>query len=245
MKWLFAIVFSLSIAADAGNFHKTILATNLVEPIQLSIAKDGRVYFGERHGAVKVWLPNNNETHTIGELKVFTGPEDGLLGLTLDPGFLTNRWLYIFHSTPEVHENRVSRFTVNDEHLDLASQKILLHIPTLAKKPNHSGGGLGFDSKGNLYASTGDYTFINDSQGFAPLDERFGREMFDSQRTAANSNDPRGKILRVHPEPDGTCTIPKDNLFPPGTPKPFPPFNALLNSALMRSGVQASPPAPA
>src|SRR5205085_3647943 len=111
----------------------------------------------------------------------------------------------------------VSRFTVKGESLDLSSQKVLLRIPTVLKKPNHSGGGLGFDAAGNLYASTGDYTFINDSAGFSPLDERPGRELFDSQRTAANGNDPRGKILRIHPEPDGSYTIPEGNLFPAGT----------------------------
>ncbi len=158
----------------------------------------------------------------IGRVKVFVGPEDGLLSLVLDPGFLTNHWIYLFHSTPEVLENRVSRFTLNGDALDLASQKVLLRIPTLPKKPNHSGGGLGFDAAGNLYASTGDYTFINDSNGYGPLDERPGREVFDSQRTAANSNDPRGKILRIHPEPDGTYTIPRGNLFPPGTPDTLP-----------------------
>jgi cytochrome c len=155
-------------------------------------------------------------------LNVFTGPEDGLLGLALDPQFETNHWIYVFHSTAGVLENRVSRFTLRDGALDITSQKVLLHIPTLPKKPNHSGGGLGFDAAGNLYASTGDYTFISDSGGYAPLDERPGREVHDSQRTAANSNDPRGKILRIHPEPDGTCTIPPGNLFPPGTPKALP-----------------------
>ncbi|HUS35986.1 MAG TPA: PQQ-dependent sugar dehydrogenase [Verrucomicrobiae bacterium] len=209
-------------ARGEGRFEKIVLATNLVEPIQLSIAKDGRVFVGERHGAVKVWNPTSNSPETIGQLEVFTGPEDGLLGLALDPGFLTNHWIYLFHSTVGVLENRVSRFTIVEGKLDLGSQKALLHIPTLAKKPNHSGGGLGFDGAGNLYASTGDYTFINDSQGYAPLDQRPGREIYDSERTAANSNDPRGKILRIHPEPDGTYTIPKGNLFPPGTPKTLP-----------------------
>lgn len=200
----------------ASHFRKVVLSTNLNEPIQLSLALDGRVYFGERGGAVKVWLPSTGETLTIGQLQVFSGPEDGLLGLALDPGYLTNHWLYIFHSTPGVLENRVSRFTVHQEKLDPSSQKILLRIPTLAKKPNHSGGGLGFDASGNLYASTGDYTFINDSDGYSPLDERVGREVYDSQRTAANSHDLRGKILRIHPEPDGTYSIPEGNLFPAG-----------------------------
>jgi cytochrome c len=215
---LFCIVTSLA----AGEFKKAVLATDLTEPIQLSIAKDGRVFFGERHGGVKVWDPKSNETRTLAMLKVFSGPEDGLLGLALDPGFLTNGWVYIFRSTPGVLENHVSRFTIADDHVDEASEKVLLRIPTLAKKPNHSGGGLGFDAASNLYASTGDYTSISDSNGYAPLDQRPGREVFDSERTAANSNDLRGKILRIHPEPDGTYTIPKGNLFPPGTPKTLP-----------------------
>lgn len=203
-------------------FQKVVLSTHLSEPIQLSIARDGRVFMGERHGGLKVWRPNTKDTLTLGHLPVFTGPEDGLLGLALDPGFLTNHWLYLFHSTPGILENRVSRFTVDHDALDLESQRVLLRIPTLAKKPNHSGGGLGFDAAGNLYASTGDYTFITDSGGYSPLDDRPGREVHDSQRTAANTLDFRGKILRIHPEPDGTYRIPPGNLFAPGTAKTLP-----------------------
>lgn len=221
-RTIFVLCGLVSLSAQNTHFKRVTLATNLAEPIQLSTAKDGRVFFAERHGAVKAWSPSDNTNLTIGQLEVFTGPEDGLLGLALDPNFLTNHWLYLFHSTPDILENRVSRFTVADGKLDMASQKILLRIPTLQKKPNHSGGGLGFDALGNLYASTGDYTFINDSQGFAPLDRRPGREVFDSERTAANSNDPRGKILRIHPEANGTYSIPGGNLFPPGTPKTLP-----------------------
>src|SRR4051812_30707682 len=111
------------IAPDESHFRKVVLATNLNEPIQLSVAKDGRVYFGERHGAVKVWNPKTEHATSIGHLNVFTGPEDGLLGLALDPGFVTNHWVYIFHSTVGILENRVSRFTVNGDALDLDSQK--------------------------------------------------------------------------------------------------------------------------
>src|SRR5947209_789067 len=210
--FLASVAFAGEPLVSSAHFRKGTLATNLLEPIQLSITERGDVYFGERHGAVKVWQAATGKTATLGHLNVFTGPEDGLLGLAVDPHFETNHWIYIFHSTVGVLENRDSRFTVRNEELDLASEKVLLHIPTLAKKPNHSGGGLAFDAAGNLYASTGDYAFINDSDGFAPLDERPRREVHDSQRTAANSNDPRGKILRIHPETDGTYSIPAGNL---------------------------------
>ena len=207
----------------ATNLVKQTLTTNLTEPIQLSIDSVGKVFIAERGGSIKVWEPQSASTHLVGKLDVSRGSEDGLLSIVLDPGFSTNRWIYAFHSTPGILENRVSRFTLSESgNLDLGSQKVLLHIPTILKKPNHSGGGLGFDNQGNLYASTGDYTFINDSDGYSPLDQRPGREFHDSERTAANTNDPRGKILRIHPEPDGSYTIPAGNLFPPGTPKTLP-----------------------
>jgi cytochrome c len=50
-----------------------------------------------------------------------------------------------------------------------------------------------------------------------PLTNAKGREAWDAQRTAANTNDFRGKVLRIHPEPGGGYTIPDGNLFPKGT----------------------------
>lgn len=218
---LFCLVLALNARADT-RIRRTVLATDLHEPIALDVARDGTVYFAERRGAVKVYQPRTGETTTVGTLCVFTGPEDGLLGLALHPGFETNGWVFLFHSTPGVLENRVSRFTMTGHSLDPASQKIVLRIPTLIPKPNHSGGGLGFDGVGNLYASTGDYTYADKSDGYAPLDRRPGHELNDSERTAANTMDFRGKILRIHPEPDGGYVIPPGNLFPPGTPKTLP-----------------------
>lgn len=203
-----------SIPPTAEAFQITVLATSLSEPIQLSPAADGRVYFAERTGTIKVWQPTTQITVTLGRLTPQTNLESGVLGLALDPGFLTNHWLYLFHSTPGVFENRVSRFSVNGDALDLASQKILLHIPTEHRGVNHLGGGLGFDQAGNLYASVGDNTIIDSSDGYSPMDERPDRQLWDSQRTAANTRELRGKILRIQPQPDGTYTIPPGNLFP-------------------------------
>lgn len=219
---LTALLFAVGGARGELRFQRTVLATNLQEPIALDLAMDGRVFFAERKGAVKVWQPDSGETSTIGTLQVFTGPEDGLLGLALHPGFATNGWIFLYHATPGVLENRVSRFSVVHGSLELGSQKILLRVPTLIPKPNHSGGGLGFDAAGNLYASTGDYTYADKSDGFAPLDRRPGHELNDSERTAANTADLRGKILRIHPEDDGTYTIPAGNLFPSGMAKTRP-----------------------
>ncbi|HKC39858.1 MAG TPA: PQQ-dependent sugar dehydrogenase, partial [Gemmatimonadales bacterium] len=102
--------------------------------------------------------------------------------------------------------------------LDLASKKVLLEIPVQRLACCHTGGSIAFDRAGNLYLSSGDNSNPFAS-GYAPIDERAGRMPWDAQKSSGNTNDLRGKIIRIHPEPDGTYTIPDGNLFPKGAPK--------------------------
>ena len=220
-----------------GAFRKVILdgdretegewRDTVIDPMELAVAPDGRVLWAERAGVVKVWKPDTKSTVVAGKIKVFDGLEDGLLGITIDPNFARNGWVYLNHSTPETTKDekghktgviRVSRFTLKGDQLDMDSEKKMLDIPTQRDECCHVGGSLGFDAAGNLYVAIGDNTNPFDSDGFSPTDERPGRSAWDAQKSSANMNDLRGKILRIHPEPDGSYTIPAGNLFPPGTP---------------------------
>ncbi|MBP2708698.1 PQQ-dependent sugar dehydrogenase, partial [Microbispora sp. RL4-1S] len=118
----------------------------------------------------------------------------------------------------------LSRFTLkSDDTLDLASEKVVLEVANDRGMCCHVGGDIDFDAQGNLYLTTGDDSNPFESGGYAPLDERSDRNpQYDVQRTAANSNDLRGKLLRIHPEADGSYTIPSGNLFAPGTAKTRP-----------------------
>jgi glucose/arabinose dehydrogenase/type 1 glutamine amidotransferase len=215
--------------ADPGstidsNFQKVILDNNVSDPLQLSVAADGRVFYIERAGNVKMFNPSNSLITLCGHISVEEQVEDGLLGITLDNGFLTNRFLYLFYSpnsTDSVQD--ISRFTVTSSNtLDMTSEKLLLTIGVIRGVGNHAAGCLLMYTNGDLYISAGDNTDPFSSSGFAPLDERPGRAAYDSQKSASNENDLRGKILRIHPQPDGTYTIPSGNMFPPGTPNTRP-----------------------
>src|SRR5690606_15923617 len=89
----------------------------------------------------------------------------------------------------------------------------MLEVP-LQRTCYHSAGSLAFGPSGLLFIAVGDNTTPSASQGFSPLDEREGRLCYDAQRSAANTNDLRGKILRIRPEKDGSYRIPEGNLFP-------------------------------
>ncbi len=227
-----------TVAADCGptvwgSFEKVQLDGSTIAPSTLDVAPDGRVFFTEYNGNLKVYKPSTRTTVTAATLAVYGGgqtSEDGLVGMALDPAFATNGWIYLNYSPAGGQEvARVSRFTMTGDRLDLASEKVLLTLPASRKdEPGHTGGQLAFGPGGNLYISVGDD--INpggDSGGYAPIDERPGRVLWDAQGTAANTNDLRGKILRVHPETDGTYTVPSGNMFPAGTAKTRPEIYAM------------------
>ena len=195
------------------SWERTVLDGDVVDPMELAIAPDGRVFYVERGGAVKVW--HEDHTHLAGTLAVTTSYEDGLLGITLDPAFATNGWVYLYYSPagPEPIQ-RLSRFTVVGDDLDLGSEAVLLTVRTDRDEGGHSGGSLAFGPDGTLFVATGDDADPFASDGYTPIDERAGRASWDAQRTSGNPFDLRGKILRVLPQPDGTVAIPAGNLFP-------------------------------
>ncbi|MFE9204635.1 PQQ-dependent sugar dehydrogenase [Micromonospora sp. NPDC007230] len=163
-----------------------------------------------------------------------------------------NNWVYLYYSppmntpvddpsTPNVNEGdapawgtpadfepfkgaiRLSRFRLVKDKLDLSTEQQILDVPVDRGICCHVGGDIVFDAKGNLYLSTGDDTNPFESGGYTPIDERAGRNpAYDAQRSSANTNDLRGKILRIKVRDGGGYTIPDGNLFPAGTPKTRP-----------------------
>jgi cytochrome c len=202
---------------EENRFVTEVLNTYMYEPMEMVIFPDGRVLYLERRGNVKIYHPADGTTRTIATFNVsITGNyEDGMLGVALDPDFENNHWIYINYSPAgDIPKQNVSRFEMIGDSIIRATEKIILEIPTQRETCCHSGGHLEFGPNNDLYISAGDNTSSKESDGFSPIDERPGRAPFDAQKSSANTNDLRGKILRIHPEPDGTYTIPDGNLFP-------------------------------
>jgi cytochrome c len=118
---------------------------------------------------------------------------------------------------------RLSRFKLEKGKLNLGTEQKIIDVPVDRGICCHVGGQIDFDPQGNLYLSTGDDSNPFESQGFAPLDDRPNRNpAFDARRTAGNTNDLRGKLLRIRPRANGGYDIPAGNLFPRGTAKTKP-----------------------
>lgn len=202
---------------EENRFVREVLDFNLNEPMEIDELPGKGILFVERRGAIKLYDFASKQTKTITKLDVRYQHEDGLIGLAVDPNYTKNNWIYLFYATNNGKiQQHISRFTLKDDVLDMASEKILLTVPT-DQSCCHSGGSLQFGPNGNLFVGLGDNTNPFESAGFAPIDEREGRKFWDAQKSAGNTNDLRGKILRIKPEDDGTYSIPEGNLFPEGT----------------------------
>jgi len=163
-----------------------VVARNLDIPWALAFAPDGRAFFTERAGRVRI-LANGTVT-TIASLNNVTAiGEGGLLGLALDPAFAQNHFVYVYHTYTGVQgtlKNRIVRFTESAG--SLRDPRILLDgIPG---ESVHDGGRIKFGPDGKLYATAGDAT---------------------QSQQAQDLNSLAGKVLRLNP--DGS--VPADNPF--------------------------------
>ena len=202
---------NLETTPDTNRFHIEVLATGMIDPTEMAVDEKGNAFVLERKGEINYFNATKKTFLRVGTLKVNLGHEDGLLGIALDPKYSLTHWVYILY-TPDPHkEQRISRFVFKNNQLDIQSEKVIISYPIVPER--HQGGSLAFDGAGNLCISTGENTKPTDINGHAPIDERIGHEINDSQRSAGNTNDMRGKILRIHPNPDGSYSIPKGNLF--------------------------------
>lgn len=234
---LTALTIAMATAVGAAPLIKENLATGFRDPMEVAIAPNGDFYVVEREGRVLRVNPNTGGTFVIGEIAVQAlrgtdpksnyGREDGLLGIALDPNFAKNQRLFLFYSAPDVIACRLSRFTLKDGKIDPASELKLLEIPTQREnKVCHLGGSVEFGPDGLLYVSIGDNTNPFESAGVAPIDNRDNRVEWDAQRSAGNTNDLRGKIIRIKPTETG-YEIPPGNLFPKGTEGTRPEIYAM------------------
>ena len=169
-------------------FTENTVVSGLNQPTAMELAPDGRVFVTEQTGALRVIKDGSLLSTPFATFDVDSFFERGLLGVTFDPDFDTNQFVYVYYTVNgTTKHNRVSRLTANGDVMVPGSELILLELNTL-NAGNHNGGAIHFGDDGKFYIATGDNALGANAQSFTNL---------------------LGKILRINS--DGT--IPADNPF--------------------------------
>jgi glucose/arabinose dehydrogenase len=169
----------------------------------LAWAPDGRLFFAERAGTIKIVTGSSVKAFTT--VPTVTSDrngfysERGLLGLALSPSFATDHFVYAFYSRNDYTTQVVVRFT---ECAGVASDETTLVTLPSGDDCCHKGGRLAFGKDGKLYVTLGDEHSVAEST------------VGTTSSVPQDTNDVRGKILRY--EPDGS--IPNDNPFGADSP---------------------------
>lgn len=165
--------------------------TGLNFPVSLRLASDGRMFFTEKNtGNIRIALQNGTllaePFATVAP--IFTDGEAGLLGIALDPSFLSNGYVYVYHTYRDASSfthGHIVRYTANGN-TGTYPTSIFDVISSAPGTIYHNGGYIKFGPDGKLYAIVGE---------------------FHQDQQAQNESATDGKILRMNP--DGS--VPGDN----------------------------------
>src|SRR5262245_20174313 len=172
-----------------AGFSESIVASGISSPTAMAFAPDGRLFVCQQGGALRVIKNDTLLATPFLSVTTDSAGERGLLGVTFDPNFANNQWVYIYYTVPgSPPHNRVSRFTASGDVAIAGSQTIILELNNLSSAQNHNGGALHFGLDGKLYIAVGENANSANAQTLANL---------------------LGKILRI----DGSGSIPTDNPF--------------------------------
>ncbi len=178
----------LAPATLPAGFTEAVIATGIAEPTAMEIAPDGRIFVAQQGGDLRVIQNGSLLPTPFVSLNVDSFFERGLLGVTFDPNFATNQFVYVYYTTAsEPVHNRVSRFTANGNVAVPGSEFVLMDLENL-DAGNHNGGAIHFGTDGKLYVGVGENAVPSNSQTL---------------------NNRLGKMLRINS--DGS--IPNDNPF--------------------------------
>jgi glucose/arabinose dehydrogenase len=140
-------------------YETTVLTRQLNKPWGIAVLPDGRLLITEKEGTMRIVNASGHVSDAItGIPKVNARGQGGLLGLTIDPAFNTNRMVYwVFsESTSEGNLTAVAKGKLSADEKSMENATVIYRAHPAYRGTLHYGGRILFDDSGNLFVTTGE-----------------------------------------------------------------------------------------
>ena len=140
-------------------YEGTAISTALSRPWGITTLPDGRLLITEKGGNMRIATTTGQLSNAItGIPPVAAGGQGGLLGVTVDPDFTTNRMVYWVFSdaTPEGNVTAVGKGKLSTDEQRIEGASIIYRALPAYPNNMHFGGRVLVDRSGNLVVSTGE-----------------------------------------------------------------------------------------
>ena len=199
-KAILSLFLLINYSAKSQIGYQTIVATGLVNPIDIAIPPNAspangstRIFVAQQNGLIRLWNGTSfSDLVDLSTLIATGGGEQGLLSMTFHPSYngSTNRDFFVYYTRSSDGDLTVARYRTHPTDpnaIDPAGGTLLITPIEHSSASNHNGGDLNFGSDGYLYLTTGD-----------------GGGAGDPLENAQNPSSLLGKLLRI----DVNATIP-------------------------------------
>ena len=159
-----------------------VITNKLSNPWSVKALPDCRLLITEKSGDLRIVSDNGSMSDKITGLpKVNSSGQGGLLDVCLDPDFVSNRMIFFSYSeaTPKGNLTAVGKAKLSSDEKRVENVQTIYRAFPAYNGNLHYGSRIVFDSKGNLYVSTGE------------------RSDLETRPQAQWLNSALGKILRI------------------------------------------------
>ena len=187
----------------ATNYSVKVITKDLSDPWSVKALPDGRLLITEKGGNLRIVSEDGTLSDKITGLpKVNSGGQGGLLDVCLDPDFETNRMVFFSYSegTSKGNLTAVGKGKLSKDEKSIEKAETIYRALPYYDGKLHYGSRIVFDSKGNLYVSTGERSDLETRPQAQWLNSALGKVVRINKDGKAADGNPFVKDSKAFPE---------------------------------------------